>query len=49
MISACWGVFVWREFAGAPRSAKVLLFFMFVFFLLGLASIALAPLYWGKA
>ena len=45
MISACWGVFVWHEFAGAPRSARVLLFFMFVFFLLGLGSIALAPLY----
>jgi glucose uptake protein len=45
MISACWGVFVWREFAGAPRSAKILLFFMFVFFLLGLGAIALAPLY----
>ena len=25
MISACWGVFVWHEFAGAPRSAKLLL------------------------
>jgi glucose uptake protein len=45
MISACWGVFVWREFAGAPRSAKILLFFMFVFFLLGLGAVALAPLY----
>jgi glucose uptake protein len=45
MISACWGVFVWREFAGSPRSAKMLLFFMFIFFLLGLGSVALAPLY----
>jgi glucose uptake protein len=45
MVSACWGVFVWREFAGAPRPAKVLLFLMFVFFLLGLGSIALAPLH----
>ena len=45
MVSACWGVFVWREFAGAPRSAKTLLFFMFVFFLLGLGAVALAPLY----
>ena len=45
MISACWGVFVWHEFAGAPRSAKTLLLFMFVFFLLGLGSVALAPLY----
>jgi glucose uptake protein len=45
MISACWGVFVWREFAGAPRSARRLLVFMFVFFLLGLSAVALAPLY----
>jgi glucose uptake protein len=45
MISACWGVFVWREFAGAPRSAKLLLTLMFLFFALGLGAIALAPLY----
>jgi glucose uptake protein len=45
MVSACWGVFVWREFAGAPRSARLLLFFMFIFFLLGLGAVALAPLY----
>jgi glucose uptake protein len=45
MVSACWGVFVWHEFAGAPRSARVLLVLMFIFFLLGLGSIALAPLY----
>jgi glucose uptake protein len=45
MISACWGVFVWHEFSGAPRSAKLLLVFMFLFFLLGLGTIAIAPLY----
>jgi len=45
MVSACWGVFVWHEFAGAPRSAKMLLFLMFVFFVLGLGAVALAPLY----
>jgi len=45
MISACWGVFVWHEFAGSPRAAKVLLFLMFIFFLLGLGAIALAPLF----
>ncbi len=44
MISACWGVFVWREFASAPRSAKILLLFMFIFFALGLSAVALAPL-----
>lgn len=45
MVSACWGVFVWREFAGAPRTARLLLVFMFLFFLLGLGAVALAPLY----
>jgi glucose uptake protein len=45
MISACWGVFVWREFAGAPRAAKMLLLLMFIFFALGLTAVALAPLY----
>jgi glucose uptake protein len=45
MISACWGVFVWREFAGAPAIAHRLLAMMFLFFLLGLGAIALAPLY----
>jgi glucose uptake protein len=45
MVSACWGVFVWHEFAGAPASAKRLLLFMFLFFALGLIAVALAPLY----
>jgi glucose uptake protein len=45
MVSACWGVFVWREFAGAPRAAKIFLLLMFLFFLLGLGAVALAPLY----
>jgi glucose uptake protein len=45
MVSACWGIFVWREFAGSPRSAKLLLVLMFIFFLLGLGAIAVAPLY----
>lgn len=45
MVSAAWGVFVWREFAGAPRPAKTLLFLMFLFFVLGLGAVALAPLY----
>jgi glucose uptake protein len=45
MVSACWGVFVWREFAGAPRQATLLLVLMFIFFLAGLGAVALAPLY----
>ena len=45
MISAAWGVFIWREFSTAPPLAKRLLFWMFVLFLLGLTAIAIAPLY----
>jgi len=45
MVSACWGVFVWREFAGAPRAATVLLVLMFLCFAVGLGSIAIAPLH----
>jgi glucose uptake protein len=43
MVSAVWGVFVWKEFAGADASAKRLLVLMFTFFVLGLAGVALAP------
>ena len=43
MVSACWGVFVWHEFAGAPPRAKTLLAWMFVAFLAGLIAVALAP------
>ena len=45
MVSACWGVFVWHEFAGAPRAARVLLILMFFLFLVGLGAVAIAPLY----
>jgi len=45
MVSACWGVFVWHEFAGAPPAAKRHLLYMFIFFALGLIAVALAPLY----
>jgi glucose uptake protein len=45
MISACWGVFIWHEFGSAPRRSRRLLVWMFLFFLLGLAAIALAPVF----
>jgi glucose uptake protein len=45
MVTAAWGVFAWKEFATAPSKAKLLLFWMFVLFLLGLTLVALAPLY----
>jgi glucose uptake protein len=43
MVGTIWGVFVWKEFAGAGSSTKRLLALMFVFFLIGLFCVALAP------
>ena len=43
MISALWGVFIWKEFAGAKVRVKLLLGLMFLCFLLGLTAIAVAP------
>ncbi len=43
MISAIWGVFVWKEFRGAGSEAKRYLALMFVFFIAGLVCVALAP------
>lgn len=44
MVSAIWGVFVWKEFAKAPAGARRLIPWMFLCFLLGLGAIAIAPL-----
>jgi glucose uptake protein len=44
MVSAIWGVFVWREFAHAPASSRRLIPMMFLFFLTGLAAVAVAPI-----
>lgn len=46
MISAAWGVVIWKEFAEAPARAKSFLLWMFIFFLGGLGAIALAPVLW---
>ncbi len=44
MVSALWGVFIWREFASAPESSRKLLPLMFLFFVLGLGAVAIAPI-----
>ena len=36
LVSALWGILVWREFAGAPKKANILNFVMFLLFLAGL-------------
>ena len=42
MVAALWGVFAWKEFAGAPGKAKAYLFLMFVFYCLAIALVAKA-------
>jgi glucose uptake protein len=48
MISAFWGVFIWKEFSSAPQKAKRYLALMFVLFVLGLSLVACAPLFASK-
>jgi glucose uptake protein len=45
MISACWGVFIWREFTHAPSRSKRFVAWMFAFFICGLTTVACAPLF----
>jgi glucose uptake protein len=44
MIGAVWGVFVWREFKGAPRGTNLLLAAMFLCYLLGLGILVASKL-----
>jgi glucose uptake protein len=44
MISALWGLLLWREFKGASERVKLLLIVMMVLFVSGLAMISMAPL-----
>jgi glucose uptake protein len=42
MIAAAWGVFIWKEFAGATKGTNRLIAAMFALFIAGLAMIILA-------
>lgn len=42
LVAACWGVFVWKEFKGAPSSTNKLLAVMFLFFVAGITLIIYA-------
>jgi glucose uptake protein len=37
LVAAFWGVFIWREFKGAPRRSQLLLALMFALYIAGLA------------
>jgi len=42
MIAAIWGVFIWKEFKGAPKQVYGLLALMFGLFIMGLACVVIA-------
>ncbi|MBV1909947.1 MAG: hypothetical protein KUG78_11540 [Kangiellaceae bacterium] len=42
MVAAAWGVFVWKEFAAAPKGTNKLLTLMFISFIIGLSLIIFA-------
>ncbi|MEP7366304.1 MAG: AcrB/AcrD/AcrF family protein [Acidobacteriota bacterium] len=44
LISALWGILVWKEFKGATPQVKNLLLYMVLIFTLGLTLIALSPI-----
>ncbi len=42
MVGALWGIFVWKEFAGAGKRANLFLTLMFVFYALAILLVAKA-------
>ncbi len=48
MVSALWGLLVWKEFAGARPKVRVMLAVMLLLFLIGLVLVSIAPLYVNK-
>ncbi|MDE0123914.1 MAG: multidrug DMT transporter permease [Bryobacterales bacterium] len=44
LVAAIWGVFIWREFKGAPRSATPFIVLMFLGYMSGLTLIGVATL-----
>jgi len=44
LVAAIWGVFIWKEFKGAPKGTNKLLAAMFVSFIVGLTLIIIARL-----
>jgi glucose uptake protein len=45
MVSALWGLLVWKEFDGANARVKALLAIMLLLFVAGLGMISIAPLF----
>ena len=39
MVAAAWGVFIWKEFKGAPKGTNILIWLMFLSFVAGLVLV----------
>jgi glucose uptake protein len=48
MVSALWGLLVWKEFAGARPKVRMMLAVMLLLFIAGLVLVSIAPLYVNK-
>ena len=42
MVAALWGLLIWKEFRGAPKSVNIMLIFMVILFMLGLGLIIIS-------
>ena len=47
MVSALWGLLLWKEFAGASGRVRALVVVMLILSVCGLAIISVAPYYAG--
>lgn len=45
MVSALWGLLLWKEFAGADQQVRILLAVMLILFACGLLAVSVAPLF----
>jgi glucose uptake protein len=48
LISALWGLLIWKEFAGADGRVRSLIITMLILFVIGLAIVSVAPLYGSR-
>jgi len=42
IVAAIWGIFIWKEFKGAPKSVYNILYLMLVCYAIGLAMIIIS-------
>jgi glucose uptake protein len=48
LVSALWGLLVWKEFAGARSKVRMMISAMLLLFVLGLAAVSVAPIFGSR-